>query len=161
MKRSYSALSLLMVFAFLTAGGQVQKAVLPPDSRAANEAVIRALSQEWSKAAAAKDLEKAVSVYADSARLLATGAPVAVGIDAIRKEWQRYMAMPGPGFSWAATKVEVARSGDLAYETGTCDFKTLDDKHKPTTIKEKYLVIWKKQTDGGWKVIADMNNPDQ
>jgi len=67
MKRSYSALSLLLVFAFLTAGGQVQKAAQPPDSSGAAEAIIRALSQEWSKAAAAKDLEKAVSVYADDA----------------------------------------------------------------------------------------------
>jgi len=71
------------------------------------------------------------------------------------------MAMPGPGFSWAATKVEVARSRDLAYETETCDFKTLDDKHKPITIKEKYLVVWKKPNRWPVEVIVDMDNTDQ
>ncbi len=162
MKKSHSALFFLLVFAPVTACRQSQQsAPQPPDTRAADEAAIRARSQEWSKAAGAKDLEKSVSVYAEDARRLASGAPVAVGIDAIRKEWKEYLAMPGPGFSWAATNVEVAHSGDLAYETGTCEFKTLDKKKKAVTIKEKYVVVWKKQADGRWKVLADMDNPDQ
>jgi len=55
----------------------------------------------------------------------------------------------------------VARSRDLAYETETCDFKTLDDKHKPITIKEKYLVVWKKPNRWPVEVIVDMDNTDQ
>jgi len=162
MKKLHSSLFPLLVFALVTGCRQSQQTPQQPvDTRAADEATIRGLSQEWSKAAGAKELDKAVSVYADDARRLATGAPVAVGIDAIRKEWQEYFAMPGPGFSWAATNVEVARSGDMAYETGTCEFKTLDKNKRPLTINEKYVVVWKKQADGRWKVLADMDNPDQ
>jgi ketosteroid isomerase-like protein len=32
---------------------------------------------------------------------------------------------------------------------------------KPVTTKGKYVVVWKKQADGKWKVIEDIDNPDQ
>jgi ketosteroid isomerase-like protein len=32
---------------------------------------------------------------------------------------------------------------------------------KPITENEKYVVTWKKQTDGKWKVIADISNTDK
>ena len=133
----------------------------PPDTRAADETAIRATSQEWSKAAGAKDLEKCLSFYADDARRLASGAPLAVGVEAIRKEWTEYLAMPGPGFSWTTSKIEVARSGDLAYETGAYELKTLDKKKQPVTTKGKYLMVWKKQANGSWKAVADIDNSDQ
>ena len=28
----------------------------------------------------------------------------------------------------------------------------------PTTVLNKYIHIWKKQKDGSWKVLIDMNN---
>jgi len=49
----------------------------------------------------------------------------------------------------------------MGYETGTCEFKTLDKNKRPLTINEKYVAVWKKQADGRWKVLADMDNPDQ
>jgi hypothetical protein len=44
-------------------------------ARAADEAAIRAASAAWSQAATAKDLEKAVSFYADDALILPDKAP--------------------------------------------------------------------------------------
>jgi ketosteroid isomerase-like protein len=70
------------------------------------------------------------------------------------------LAMPGPGLTFATTGVEVARSGDLAYEYGTYDFATKDKKGEITDEKGKYVVVWKKQADGSWKVAADIDNLD-
>jgi hypothetical protein len=42
-----------------------QQPVIPPDTRAADEAAIRALEIEWSKAAGAKDLDRSISYVAD------------------------------------------------------------------------------------------------
>ncbi|MGB8838184.1 MAG: DUF4440 domain-containing protein, partial [Candidatus Acidiferrales bacterium] len=67
----------------------------------------------------------------------------------------------GPGLSWQTTSVEVARSGDLAYETGTYVFSTIDKKGKTQEQKGKYVVVWKKQTDGAWKVAVDTDNTDE
>jgi uncharacterized protein (TIGR02246 family) len=127
----------------------------------AAEAAIRANSIAWSQAATAKDLDKAVSFYADGALILPEKAPAVRGSENIRKNWAPVVTLPGPGLSWQTSALEVARSGDLAYETGAYNFVTTDKKGEATDYKGKYLVIWKKQTDGTWKVAVDTDNPDQ
>jgi len=130
-------------------------------ARAADEAAIRAASAAWSQAAAAKDLDKAVSFYADDAMILPEKAPALKGNENIRKNWAPLLALPGPGLSWQTSSLDVARSGELAYETGTYNFVTTDNEGKSTDNKGKYLVIWKKQSDGSWKVAVDTDNPDR
>jgi uncharacterized protein (TIGR02246 family) len=130
-------------------------------TRAADEAAIRAASAAWSQAATAKDLDKAVSFYADDALVLPDRAPAIRGNENIRKNWAPLLALPGPGLSWKTGSLEVARSGELAYETGAYNIVTIDKKGKSTDDKGKYLVIWKKQSDGTWKVAVDTDNTDQ
>ena len=62
--------------------------------------------------------------------------------------------------TWQPTKVEVAKSGDLGYSTGTNTITMNDEKGKPVTTKGKYATIWKKMADGSWKVIVDIANDD-
>jgi uncharacterized protein (TIGR02246 family) len=141
--------------------GQAEHQQEIQQARAADGAAIRAASAAWSQAATAKDLDKAVSFYTDDALQFPNKAPAAKGKENIRKNWAPGLAEPGPGLSWQTSSVEVARSGDIAYETGTYDFVTTDKKGKSTDEKGKYVVIWKKQTDGTWKVAVDTDNPDQ
>jgi ketosteroid isomerase-like protein len=54
------------------------------------------------------------------------------------------LALPGPGLSFSAARVEVARSGDLAWEEGTYEFATSDEKGKTTTEKATYVTVWQK-----------------
>ena len=136
------------------------KSAPPPDTRAADEAAIRAAVIDWSKAAQAKDANKATSFYADDAMQFADKGPLVKGKDNIRIGWEQMLAMPGPGLTFATTGVEVARSGDLAYEYGTYDFATKDKKGEITDEKGKYVTVWKKQADGSWKVAADIDNRD-
>jgi len=70
------------------------------------------------------------------------------------------MASPGFALKFASTKIEVARSGDLAYEIGTYELTGNDAKGRPQTAKGKYVVVWKKQA-GSWKAAADIFNADQ
>jgi len=132
-----------------------------PDTRAADETAIRAASADWSKAAQAKDLDKCVAPFADDAIAMYPKMPLAQGKDNIRKGWQETLAMPGPGLSFTTTGVEVARSGDIAWEHGTYEMSTADKKGKVSTEKGKYVTVWKKQADGSWKVAADIDNADE
>jgi uncharacterized protein (TIGR02246 family) len=141
--------------------GQAEHQQEIQQARAADEAAIRAASAAWSQAATAKDLDKAVSFYADGAVILPEKAPAVRGTENIRKNWAPVVTLPGPGLSWQTSALEVARSGDLAYETGAYNFVTTDKKGEATDYKGKYLVIWKKQSDGTWKVAVDTDNPDQ
>jgi uncharacterized protein (TIGR02246 family) len=128
------------------------------DNRAADEAAIRAADAAWSKAAGEKDLERTVSYYADGAVLMAAGSPLASGKDAIKKGFTEMMANPGFALSFAPTKVEVSKAGDLAYEIGDYSLTFSDKKGKPLTTKAKYVVVWGKQADGSWKVLVDAPN---
>ena len=80
------------------------------------------------------------------------------GKDAIKMAWKPMLETPGPGLTFGTTYVEVARSGDLAYEYGTYDLKTEAKKGKVADEKGKYVVVWKKQANGSWKAVADIDN---
>ena len=70
------------------------------------------------------------------------------------------MAMPGFSVSWVASAVDVAASGDLGYSIGTYQFQMLMPDGSPMSDHGKYTTIWKKQTDGSWKVAVDIYNSD-
>jgi len=127
----------------------------PPDTRAADEAAIRANDADFAKAAEAKDLDKAVSHYMDDAVLFAPGAPAVVGKDNVRKFLQPIINGPTMQFTFSDVTVDVARSGDLAVDSGAFESTGKDAKGKPFTQKGRFVLVWKKQADGSWKIAAD------
>ena len=159
--RRFTAAVLIAWFACLPGCGQQTPAPPAADARTAEEAVIRAASTEWTKVAAAKDLEKTLSYYADEASMFPPNTPIATGADARRKTWTGLLAPTDLVFSNAPTKIEAARSGDLAYETGTFEESFKDAKGEPVGVVGKYVVVWKKQANGQWKAIVDIFNTDQ
>jgi ketosteroid isomerase-like protein len=131
----------------------------PPDTRAADEAAVRDADVQWSKTAGAHDLEGTIAFYSDDATVLPPNAPAATGKQAIRALWAPMVA-PDASISWEAGKVEVARSGDLAYTAGTYQLTMKDAQGNPVPDKGKFLEVWKKQADGKWKTVADIFNSD-
>ena len=122
---------------------------------------IRALDSEWSQAAQSKDVDKMVSYYSDDASAFPFNAPIATGKEQIRQLWLALMAKPGFSLSFAPTKIDVAKSNDLAYEAGTFELKMNDAQNNPTTTHGKYVVCWKKSAKGEWKVQFDIFNTDK
>jgi ketosteroid isomerase-like protein len=154
-------ISVLLVILLLSISTACQRtATTTADTHAADETTLKDLDAAWSKAAGAKDLEKTASYYSDEALVLPPNMPAIQGKQGARAMWQGMFTVPGFGGGWKVTKVEVARSGDLGYVTGTYELKESDPGGKPTTDKGKYLEVWKKQADGGWKCIVDMFNSD-
>jgi uncharacterized protein (TIGR02246 family) len=127
----------------------------PPDTRAADEAALRTLIKDWSAAAQAKDASKFVSLYADDAVVMLADVPDIKGIAAIREAIPAMMQDPAFALSFEADKVEVARSGDLAFETGGYAMTMTGRNKKPATEKGHYVVVWRKGADGTWKAVVD------
>ncbi len=159
MEARIKPLSVLVVALALVACAQPAPApqpVQPPDTRAADEAAIRAAVKDWAAAAAAKDAQRFASFYAEDAVLMFAGAPDIKGGAAIREAAVGLMKDANFALSFEATAVQVARSGDIAYELGTYTFTMTDPKtKKPATEKGNYVVVWKKQADGKWKAVVD------
>jgi ketosteroid isomerase-like protein len=124
------------------------------------EQAVRDADKAWSQAAQSKDLDKTVSFYADDASVLPFNAPSATGKDAIKQVWSSLMAKPGFSLTFAPTKIDIAKSGDLAYEVGTFELKMNDAQGNPTTTPGKYVVAWKRQPKGEWKAELDIFNTD-
>jgi ketosteroid isomerase-like protein len=57
--------------------------------------------------------------------------------------------------------VDVAKSGDLGYSQGAYTMTFTDPKTKKVlTERGKYVTVFKKQADGSWKAVADIDNED-
>src|SRR5919112_3993786 len=92
------------------------------DTRAADEAALRKLDDEWSKAAGSRDVEKTISYYSDDAVVMPPNIPTLTGKESIRTLWKSMLDSSSFSGGWKATKVEVALSGDLAYVSGDYEF---------------------------------------
>ena len=101
-----------------------------------------------------------VAPYAAEAVVYAPNAPAATTKDAIRTAWKEMLTAPGASISWKVSKVEVAKSGDLAYVTGTYEDTQTDASGKAVKDNGKLVAIYKKQADGNWKVVVDIWNSD-
>ncbi len=145
----------LITVASCSGGNQQSHPTTLPDNRAAEESAIRAIDADWLKAVAKKDAKQSASFYADGGSLLAPGAPLATGNEALQKAWTGLMATPGFALTFAPAKIEVSRAGDLAYELGEYQLTMNDKKGEPQTVKAQYVVVWGKQSDGVWKALVD------
>ena len=125
-----------------------------------DEAALTKLDDEWSRAVGSRDVEKTISYYTDDATVMLPNIPTLTGKESVRSIWKSMLDSPSFAGGWKATKVEVARSGDLAYVSGNYEFTEKDESGKPITDKGKYLEVWRKQADGSWKCVADMFNSD-
>src|SRR5438309_4997048 len=112
------------------------------------EQALRDLDAKWSAAAGAKDVDKTVSYYAESAVVMPPNASAATTKESIRSAWKEMLTTPGAAISWKATKVEVAKSGDLAYVSGTYDETMTNASGNSMKDHGKYVEIFKKQADG-------------
>jgi uncharacterized protein (TIGR02246 family) len=119
------------------------------------EQSLRDLDAQWSAAAGAKDLERTVSFYSEDAIVMPPNAPADTTKEAIRKGWKSLLDSAND-ISWKTTRVEIAKSGDLAVLTGTYDMTMKDG----TKDHGKYCEVWEKQTDGKWKCGTDIFNSD-
>jgi ketosteroid isomerase-like protein len=130
------------------------------DTRAADEATIRRLDADWVKAAQSKRVDEWMAFYSPDAVVLPPNETVATNQDSIRKDVGELLGLPGESLSWEPTKVEVARSGDMAYLYGAYELTMDGPDGKPVTDHGKNIEIWKKQADGNWRCVVDTWNSD-
>ena len=122
------------------------------------EQLLRDLDAKWAKAAGAKDVEQTIAFYSDDAVVFPPNATTAATKEAIRNAWKEMFASPGFVFTWQPTRVQVGKSGQMAWVSGTYELTMNDASGKSINDRGKYLEVWEKQTDGNWKCGADMWN---
>jgi uncharacterized protein (TIGR02246 family) len=119
---------------------------------------IRQLDREWVDAIADKDVEALVAFYAPDGVLMNANAPAVVGRDAIREWFEAALQSPNLTYNFTPEVIEVAASGDLAYDRGTYRL-AMDSPQGHVEDKGKYVAVWKK-IGNDWKVVVDIMNSD-
>jgi uncharacterized protein (TIGR02246 family) len=128
-----------------------------PDTRDTDTKAIKDLEIQWVRECAAKNADKVLAHYADGAVLMPPGMAASVGKDAIGKVLKEMVADPALSLKFQAGKVEVARSGDLAYSQGSYTMTATDPTSKrPVHDHGSYVTVYRKQADGSWKAVADV-----
>ena len=116
-------------------------------------AALLAVDREWSQTT--KEPEKFTAYFADGGAIYPPGMPIITGGEAIRKSFSEMSKTPGFALSWTASKADVSAGGDMGTTSGAYEM-TMGG----ATEKGKYVTVWKKQTDGAWKVTDDIFNAD-
>jgi ketosteroid isomerase-like protein len=144
--------------ALLLATGCQQAPPVAADTHDADVQAIKNTLGDWQKAG--NDLDKVVGFYADDASLLPPEAPIASGKEAIKAVWKPILSDKNFALQFEASKVDVAKSGELGWAQGTYSLILSDAKGKAATEKGKFITVFKKQADGNWKALEDMFNSD-
>jgi ketosteroid isomerase-like protein len=121
---------------------------------------IRAADAAWLKSYQAKNVKKSAAFFGKRGSMLVPNNPILTGQDAIAKFIARSFTAPDYKIVWRPNKVGVARSGELGYTSGTYKLRFKDASGKALADKGKYLMVWKKQANGAWKVLFDISNSD-
>ncbi len=136
----------------------------PPPLAPSPEAGIKELKDTevaWNAAWVAKDLEKILAQYADDITMMMPDMPGIHGKAAVRTALTEMMKDPGASLTFTSSVVDVSKSGDIGYAQGTYTETSTNPKTKKVvTEKGKYLTIYKKQADGKWLAVEDINNAD-
>jgi ketosteroid isomerase-like protein len=106
------------------------------------------------------DATAAAGFYDDSAMTMPPGQDASVGRANILKMFGSFSAFTITNMRLVVR--DIVASGDLASETGHYEW-TVTPKAggaKPMTDMGKYLVVWKKQGDGSYKLFRDIWNND-
>jgi ketosteroid isomerase-like protein len=99
------------------------------------------------------DIASAANVYSEDARIFPPGMPSMDGKATIAGFWQAAAEQMGvKGIQ--LTTVDLEEHGDTAIEEG----RFVLSGAAGTLDQGKYIVVWRRQTDGGWKWHRDIWN---
>lgn len=83
------------------------------------------------------------------------GGSISRGPVEITAAWSVFFADDGPEMKWRPQYVEVLEDGKLALSRGPYRMTTHDPEGKPTEHWGTFNSVWRRQTDGTWKVVFD------
>lgn len=120
---------------------------------------IRELDDGWLEAAARRDLDGMMAIYAPEAQELLPGLPPIVGREAIRKFYRELIdRLPRFQHAFTTDEVTIAESGDLAIVRGTYQF--IPDSMIPDEVQiGKFVGVWLFSA-GDWKLQINISNSD-
>jgi ketosteroid isomerase-like protein len=111
------------------------------------------LEGRFSKAVAAGGGKAFGSWFADDAVTLNNGRPAVLGRAAIlaQAQWDPKTYQ----LTWVPDGAQMGPSNDMGFTWGQYEGRSKDKNGEPVVITGRYFTVWKKVSDGSWKVALD------
>ena len=105
-----------------------------------------------------KQVQKLVELHTINATVMPPNSKMVKGREEIMKMLNNEVQLGEQDIKFETLELTVAN--DLAYETGLYNLNVKPKKGKAFNDKGKYIVIWKKDSDGQWLMEIDIWNSD-
>ena len=111
----------------------------------------------FSLAAEARDADRFAAFIDPDARFVSSR--VMRGPVDIAEAWGPFFADGGPAIKWRPQFVEVLEDGSLALTRGPYRLRLTEEDGSTSERWGTFNSVWRKQSDGGWKVVFDAGSP--
>jgi len=150
---------LLAAAALAPALGACQQPAATVDT-AKEAAALNAQVDAFNAAAKAKDADKMVALDAADVKGYG-GGPDINGRDEDLKATKAQLADPAYSFAVKPDHTEVAKSGELAFQTGTFEAAGTSPTTKAVEhVAGHFVAVFRKDADGTWKLAAVSSSPN-
>jgi uncharacterized protein (TIGR02246 family) len=130
----------------------------PPPDPAAIRATIEATEKSWSAAYLKADAAAIAALYTEDAASIPPSGELNRGREAIAKQNQAAFDTVNVTAREDITE-EVTLAGDYAIEVGHFSWAGTSKKtSKPLKGQGRYVVVWRKDPDGTWRLFRDMGS---
>ena len=110
----------------------------------------------WAEAVNRGDVDALADLYTTDAILMAPNAEPLRGREGVRSFMNVVRGLSPRDVRLTVEEVDVC--GDTAYEVGSYTMNLQPPGQARMTDRGKYLVVWKRQADGSWRIHRDIFN---
>jgi ketosteroid isomerase-like protein len=116
------------------------------------------LEAKFAKATAEGGGPAFASFFADDAVTLANGKAPVIGRSAIAS--QATWSATDYHLSWTPDGARMSSGGDMGFTWGHYQGRSVDANGNAVVTSGRYFTVWKRQSDGVWKVEMDASNEE-
>jgi ketosteroid isomerase-like protein len=127
------------------------------DANALRDGEVAAFVKDWG----GKEADRIAAHYSNDGNVMIPNSPTMTGKDAIARAMKDAFGDPNWSLALQPVQVAVSSGGDLGYTRGTYVLTATDPASKrPVTEKGRFVTIFRKEPDGTWKALEDINNAE-
>ena len=152
MKKYFNGGAILILIAFLLSGNHSWAQTI--DLEKEKTAILKA-EHEMASAAKSNDLERLWNFWDEEAIILLSVEKTVSGINEIKAFTTNSRKDPNFMITWEPHGVGVSPSAEMGYTYGVGSMTRTQQNGQPITITRPYVVVWKKNAMGEWKVLID------
>ncbi len=121
---------------------------------------LRLAANTYHQAASTKDREAVVALYDENTVMVPPNADLVEKLEGVQGYRFGFLETPGVELQFEILRAEISTSGDIGWTLSIGDITINNPEGPPGRDIIRDFHIWKKQTDGSWKVVVDMWNSE-